>query len=466
MNQYVDLKRFAPLPLAILLGVGSFLLFGQGGERVLLVAAGLAVVALLVAALAMPWLTLMVVPAAIPLGDAAVGGGLLSVGLGASLLVVGLVVVGRLLRGLSPIPVPVAGWWMLGLVVLLVLSTPGAVSSDLALRQLAGIAIGALMALCIATTCHTERAIKRAVGFVLAGGGAALALGLTKSASVSASYGGAVVEGSIGIYSEHNQAGSLGAALFVLAVGAACAARGPLTGLLTGAVAVLGLVQTALSLSRGAWIGAVLGLVVLVVLAPRVLRPLLTGVALAGVLLLAVSSSSPVFEILAHRAGTIGKESPAAADERPTIWREALREFDEAPLLGHGPGSFRVVAGQSSSLAYTARPVHAHNLLLTVAAEDGGLAVLAVLGLTLAVGAHLWRAIRTSPPHAATLSAGVAAALCTFVGQGLVDVPLRNTSIEVLMWLLVGLALGCGGRRDGLPEGAGPTSRVTGRSLA
>jgi hypothetical protein len=114
-------------------------------------------------------------------------------------------------------------------------------------------------------------------------------------------------------------------------------------------------------------------------------------------------------------------------------------------VVGNGPGSFLVLSGQSGSELQFYPRKHAHNGLLTVAAEMGSAGVLSVLGLVvtamLAVRAKA-RRLRVTRRWADLGSlAGAAGAMAALLGHLTVDYPLRNPTLMVTVWAVLGLLL-------------------------
>ena len=71
------------------------------------------------------------------------------------------------------------------------------------------------------------------------------------------------------------------------------------------------------------------------------------------------------------------------------------------------------------------------------------LAVVAVIGFTIAVGLAVRRAVRLLRARPESrITAGIGAGLVTVVGHGLLDYPLRNGVLMVTAWFLTGLAIG------------------------
>jgi O-antigen ligase len=292
---------------------------------------------------------------------------------------------------------------------------------------------------------------------VCAGGGAACAAALATARPPEEHYGGSLVQNrATGMFGQPNELGSLAAAVAVLALAVLLALprRHPLR-LLAGAAAAVGYLALAASLSRGGWIGAAIGFVVLLaLLPPRPRRRVLAGLAavagavlLAAVVLPGVSGrpAGSALSVVGDRAVSLvsGEQNPY--DDRPAIYREALRQWARRPQLGSGPGGYPVLARSGSGQLGLTGPEHAHSLALTIGAEQG---LLGLAALGLAAGVGVVGAIRAARRFShddgggageQVLLAGAAAVLSTVLGQGLVDFPLRNPVVESVTWLAVGL---------------------------
>ena len=135
--------------------------------------------------------------------------------------------------------------------------------------------------------------------------------------------------------------------------------------------------------------------------------------------------------------------TPAANpyDDRPAIYREAVHVIETHALLGVGPENFVVAATKATSDTQTVAPLHAHNFLLTVAAEIGVPAALLLIGLTLSVGWRIKSARRLPDLSDRALAVGLGAALVVLVGQGLVDFTLRNPVVFTFVWSVLGMTL-------------------------
>ena len=148
-------------------------------------------------------------------------------------------------------------------------------------------------------------------------------------------------------------------------------------------LAVLG-AALVLTLSRSAWIGAAVAVVVLVVGSRPTLRPRIVGAAIVLVVLLVAGSGLAgglaLERQIQARAMTIF--DPSAWGPRPAIWRDSVRLIESRPLLGYGPDNVGLVYPrfQATNLG-RAQVDKAHAESLQVAATQGlvGLAAYALV---------------------------------------------------------------------------------------
>ncbi|MEX2659934.1 MAG: O-antigen ligase family protein [Acidimicrobiales bacterium] len=163
-----------------------------------------------------------------------------------------------------------------------------------------------------------------------------------------------------------------------------------------GVAITLGL---AMSGSRGGWIGALAGAVMIVVLhRPGLAWPALSLVAVATVLLLVVAPAATTERIDVSTPDT-------SAGMRLRTWSSGVEAIREEPVLGHGAGNFRAVVKNRGT------QVDPNNLMLLAWAETGvfGLVILVWLvaaAARLAVGIG---AVATGTPSLAN-AAGAAIA--------------------------------------------------------
>ncbi len=221
----------------------------------------------------------------------------------------------------------------------------------------------------------------------------------------------------------------LGASLAVsllLAVGLATVSAGR-TRWAWLAVAGLTLPGLALSLSRGAWLAAGLGILIYVWRRNR-------GLALAAIVAMVAFVALAPFESAAHfRSGLLARDESAAL--RLEEFAEAGRVIASAPVLGVG---------------FPAQPLAAYfvgvsNAFLWVAEHIG------LPGATLslvAAAAACWAGLRrgAAPPLAPVFAAAAVVALVA----GLVDHHFASVPhMVMLQWSMLGLAAGAGWRAQG-----------------
>lgn len=340
---------------------------------------------------------------------------------------------------------------LLGITMLVVaaLATPFSEAPNATFRADTQLVIGVALAMAVAAVCSGGQALTRVLGALAVVGTAVAVHAILTVGQQRALDGGGVVDGrATGVFDQPNELGAFLAALLVLTLGGlawAPSRRGRVLALLGTAVMTVGL---ALSLSRGAWIGALLGVIVLLVLVPT-LRMRVGGV-FSGVAFLVVAAATvlnlPELAVIRDRLGSFTNPSDNPYDNRALIYSDAIRMIDFHPVLGHGPGAFPEVAGQTTSGKQGLSAEHGHNLLLTVATEYGLVGVAALLFVAACLGYWAWEAVRvlrrTRRLGEAAACAALVGALVTVAGHGIVDYPLRNSLMYFMCWVLLGALVG------------------------
>lgn len=361
--------------------------------------------------------------------------------------VFGVVVVRSIAHRCAPIAwSPVLGW---GVAVILVASLSLGHSQDTvrATNQLLSLVVGLALVMMVSAAVGSVADVRQAVHVLLAVGTGICLLSLRGVSALNVVAGGRRADERLhGTFTEPNQFGCFSAIVLVVALAVLAGARtgrerlGALVAMVS-AVAALGF-----TLSRGAWIGAGVGMLVLAGVLPRARRVLAAITVLAAVALgtaVSLGSVPPEVEVVGARLATLAAPADNPYDDRPAIWAEARREIVERPWTGHGPGQFPVVSERSAGEGASASAHHAHNVLLTVAAEIGLVAAVLVVAMTVHLLRLLVRTVRQiDQPHDAAVVAGVGAGLSVIVGQGLVDFTLRNAVIFAILATLLGLLLG------------------------
>jgi len=217
----------------------------------------------------------------------------------------------------------------------------------------------------------------------------------------------------------------------------------------TSAARVLGLVAalamigaTALTASRGAWMGLTAALLVLIALRWR-WGWLASLLATAGCAVAIWRIGPPqVAEML------VASKALGGAEQRLEIWSRALYMLQDFPFTGIGMGAFRQVANLFYPL-FLAGPnaeiPHAHNIFLQVGIDLGLPGLIAWLALLMLVIVCAWLGYRRGRERAdlvlTGLSAGLLASQAALVIHGLTDAATWGTRPAVVVWAIWGTAM-------------------------
>lgn len=216
-----------------------------------------------------------------------------------------------------------------------------------------------------------------------------------------------------------------------------------------GALLLVGLTMT-----RSAWIGSAVALLVYALLrwvpgkAPRPRQrpgswatwgvPLVVGVIVAAVVLLSLAGTEALYQ---RGASIFSLDNPTNRD-RLAMAATGLRIIEAHPVLGVGPGLMeRVYPAWRVEWAVKEENPHLHNNALQIAAERGlaGLATWLWLMAALAVGT--WRVLRSAGPfgESGPEARAALAALAAFLAMGLFEYNFSDS--EVLLILLYAVTL-------------------------
>jgi len=364
----------------------------------------------------------------------------------AMVIAVGGVTVAMLVRRGSPrVRTPALGWG-LALCAAATLAIPGAIDVSRATTRVVSLVAGLALAAATVAACERLADLRLLIGVFLAVGALMTLIAFQNLTGLRAEAGGLVVrDRPSGVFGDPNELGSFAVLLMMTALGACLARIGGLARFLAGVVAALAVGALIFSLSRGAWIGAGFGLVGLMVLVPGARRGLigaLSAMVVLGAAIGAFQATSPEVAVVRERVGALSSSFDSPYDDRPQIWAEAEREIALKPWFGWGPANFKLSSARTGSASRRVGAEHAHDVLLTVGAEAGLPAVAFLVGLTVAAGIAIRRAVRAlrGRPEA-VMVAGVGAALFGEVGHGLIDDTLGNPMLLALMWALTGVVL-------------------------
>jgi O-antigen ligase/Flp pilus assembly protein TadD len=224
-----------------------------------------------------------------------------------------------------------------------------------------------------------------------------------------------------------------------------------------GGCAVLLLMGILLSLSRGAWIGSALGVLLLMRLLPSELRPsffvlrrgtvarflgvITAGLALFAVLLIGPSGREQVDVRLEQ---TVSPEETSLRS-RLVLWQDSLKMIADFPLFGVGLGAWPEVFPRYQRPPWS--PVfarEAHNDYVQRCVELGVVGSGLLAWLLVAVGRQLYQRRSVLSATAGSLYAGLLASLAVMAFHEMFDFNLQIPANAVLLSVLGGVALRIG----------------------
>lgn len=205
------------------------------------------------------------------------------------------------------------------------------------------------------------------------------------------------------------------------------------------AASQIGLVCTLFNYSRSTVAALVVGVVVLL---------LLIGVRsrkwVVMALLLTVAAGTVVSPDLMSRFKTTKRSefSTLAANSRLAIWRTTSRMIKDYPLLGVGPGNYHQKYIEYR-LNRTGKDLsHAHNDILSVAAESGIPCALVFLALWLAVLHYLYWGYRKCPEgFQKGLILGAFIASVVFLGMAQFEAFFADEEVRLMLMFIWGIGL-------------------------
>jgi len=204
-----------------------------------------------------------------------------------------------------------------------------------------------------------------------------------------------------------------------------------------------------LTQSRGALLGAVVGLIVVSSIFSKPLRWLWWAVGLMVLAVMAVKGGSILQAFMASDTGGSGVHSMA---QRLELWSRAIYAGMDFAFTGIGLGAFPDVIGllyPPFQVIITADVPHAHNVYLQALAEMGYPGLILYLAFFLILLFVLARRVRRSDGWTRTLAIGLLGSLTVFLVHGIVDVPSYSPLSAIVIWGLFGMMMAVGLVGDG-----------------
>jgi O-antigen ligase len=216
-----------------------------------------------------------------------------------------------------------------------------------------------------------------------------------------------------------------------------------------------GIIGTAIlmSLSRGAWLGLVVALMVMLLSWRPSAARVLALFAAVGVVLAILGATNLMPPILAERLGPVAEYFGVfdVRDVRPTPenfalierlahWQAGWEMFLDNPILGVGAGNYPVRYIDYSLPGWPDSLGHAHNFYLNMAAEAGLAASLALVWVLVSIMATARAAFRKSVGFSRGLALGLLGATVVFAVHSFFDNLLVN-SMAIQIGVFLGLAM-------------------------
>jgi O-antigen ligase len=220
-----------------------------------------------------------------------------------------------------------------------------------------------------------------------------------------------------------------------LALAAGLAARWRWAPLFAGFFMLLLGAALVATLSRGGWLGLIVGVATMTLLLPGRRRLILAVASGVVVILLVGGLAGPV----ADRLGGSGAGSPLQTFlDRVPIWSTAWSMFVQHPIFGLGLNNFgNYIGAFDPSLDVN----QAHDLFLNILVERGVLGISAFAIFLVVLFRTLGRTLRlAATPTYRVLAVGVMASFTAFLADSLFDVAYYDYKILLLFWLLAGVA--------------------------
>lgn len=203
----------------------------------------------------------------------------------------------------------------------------------------------------------------------------------------------------------------------------------------------LGIVCLVFTWSRGAWLGFLVGMILLLLLSGTKTIAALLGVLLVSPLLFSFLPASVTGRFL-----SIGSLTDTSTNYRVGIWRSSLSMLEDWWYSGIGTGCplfesvFPIYSGRIEA-------EHAHSLFLELFIEHGILGLLLFLGILFFAAKSFFSYLRkkTDPGEEGLKTASVVTFVGTvsFLVQGLTDYSWYNYRIFCFFWMLLALTAAC-----------------------
>lgn len=216
-------------------------------------------------------------------------------------------------------------------------------------------------------------------------------------------------------------------------------------------ILLLALWSLAVTFSRGAWLGAFLGTVflLLVFLLHKKTEELYFS---AGLFFATVILCISFFLILTNSTGREWLGRHETIGWRMDIWEDSVRMIKDKPLFGHGINTF-MRNFESYRRDVGTNPTYAHNCYIQLAAETGIAGLVCFLWIMAGVFRHSLERIRIhfhANRNLAVLCAGLLSGILAFLVHSFFDTNWYSLQLSVYLWVMIGLLVAAGNILDGI----------------
>lgn len=190
--------------------------------------------------------------------------------------------------------------------------------------------------------------------------------------------------------------------------------------------------------TRGAWLGAAIGMMVLGLFAVRQRLKMLLAYACVLAVAMGLMASFPEMPMV-QRIVSVADSNEQSHMERKLLWQSAEQMFEDNPLLGIGPGRFKdCYPDYISPLAKEPHLTHAHSNFMHMLAEGGAVGELAFL---IFVFYLLYFSVSRRERQGETARLCIMAAVLGLMLHGLTEYTWGASVTMKFFWTVLGLVL-------------------------
>jgi O-antigen ligase len=199
-----------------------------------------------------------------------------------------------------------------------------------------------------------------------------------------------------------------------------------------GASALLQTVALLVSSSRNSWVG--FASMLPLALGKRKKAWLIAGIGVLGVAGLVMAT--PVLRSRVLSFGNVNTDPSSSTGARIFLWKDAWAQFQERPVFGWGPNTFRQNVERRHPEVPLLSTKHAHNSYLHTLAETG---LVGLLGMLASLGWIAWRNLRSADPY---LRRVALATLGAFFVSGFFEANFLDSEVIINLFFWQALAWG------------------------